>query len=590
MIMIKRLFKNGSIVIKLVFSCSPGAVLCKLLGSAAVAVLAPVSIWLTQNLVDSVLAGGGSLEDFRIWGWAAALLVAMFFSASGSRVEALLDIVLKRKLCCAITDRMIEKHHKIEYACYENKETFDIISRMGNSPERILLDAFLKTAETFVCFVSIVGNAVVFSQLGLVFSVVYLLCLLPLFLLSYKSYKMMAVLFDEQTEDYRRMKYYMKLLSGKSSVFELKLFHAVRYILEMWRQVTDRVIRNHVRTTWRAQKYMLYGSMLYLVWTGYLVYTIVGLGVTGRATVGLCAALIAAASSIVDNVYSLIWNAESLSEKLIQAEYLNRFLELPETAEYGNRKLADGQITIKFEHVSFTYPGAQEPSLKDASFSFSAGEHVAVVGKNGAGKTTLIKLLCRLYKPDSGQILMNGIPLEEFQKTALQEALGVVFQDYGSYYMTLRENVAFGALKHAGDDLLILSALEKAGFPKEKSRLDDVYGKLEENGIDLSGGEWQKVAIARAYISDCRFLILDEPAAALDPMAESALYQGFLSLMEEKEKGCLIVSHRLASARIADRVIVLDQGRVAEEGTHEELLGKDGIYAKMWQAQSGLYQ
>lgn len=588
--MIKHLFKNGLTAIKLVFSCSPGAVLCKLLGSAAVAVLAPVSIWLTQNLVDSVLAGGGSMEDFRIWGWAAALLVAMFFSASGSRAEALLDIVLKRKLCCAITDRMIEKHHKIEYACYENKETFDVISRMGNSPERILLDAFLKTAETFVYFVSIVGNAVVFSQLGLVFSVVYLLCLLPLFLLSYKSYKMMAVLFDEQTEDYRRMKYYMKLLSGKSSVFELKLFHAVRYILEMWRQVTDRVIRDHVRTTWRAQKYMLFGSILYLVWTGYLVYTIVGLGVTGKATVGLCAALIAAASSIVDNVYSLIWNAESLSEKLIQAEYLNRFLELPETAEYGNRKLADGQITIKFEHVSFTYPGAREPSLKDASFSFSAGEHVAVVGKNGAGKTTLIKLLCRLYKPDSGQILMNGIPLEEFQKTALQTALGVVFQDYGSYYMTLRENVAFGALEHIDDDLSILSALEKAGFPKEKSRLDDVYGKLEENGIDLSGGEWQKVAIARAYISDCRFLILDEPAAALDPMAESALYQGFLSLMEEKEKGCLIVSHRLASARMADRVIVLDQGRVAEEGTHEELLGKDGIYANMWQAQSGLYQ
>ncbi len=150
--------------------------------------------------------------------------------------------------------------------------------------------------------------------------------------------------------------------------------------------------------------------------------------------------------------------------------------------------------------------------------------------------------------------------------------------------------MAFWALEHIDDDSLILSALEKAGFPKEKSRLDDVYGKLEENGIDLSGGEWQKVAIARAYISDCRFLILDEPAAALDPMAESALYQGFLSLMEEKEKGCLIVSHRLASARMADRVIVLDQGRVTEEGTHEELLGKDGIYAKMWLAQSGLYQ
>ena len=224
------------------------------------------------------------------------------------------------------------------------------------------------------------------------------------------------------------------------------------------------------------------------------------------------------------------------------------------------------------------------------SVEIKGGEHIALVGVNGAGKSTIIKLLCRLYRPQSGRIVVNGIDLQEFSQEQLQKLFSVVFQDYNRFYLTLRENVAAGALERKEDDESVRKALRMAGIENEKllMELDLPLGKLEEQGIELSGGQWQRIAIARAYFTDSEFVILDEPTSALDPIAENAMYENIASILTQKS--CIFISHRLASAKMADRILVLSKGQIQEEGSHAELMERGGIYADMYRMQSSWYE
>jgi len=236
--------------------------------------------------------------------------------------------------------------------------------------------------------------------------------------------------------------------------------------------------------------------------------------------------------------------------------------------------------------VVFTYPKTEAKILNGVSFEVKEGERVALVGENGAGKSTIIKLLCRLYKPDSGRILINGMDIQMVDAAALRRVFSVVFQDFCKYTMTLRENIAFGDLTKLNDDNALHDAL-KMGLANGIAELDTPLGKLEEDGVDISGGQWQRIAVARACLPDSAFVILDEPTASLDPVAESNMYHSFAEVL--KNRGCIMISHRLASARMADKIVVLSDGIVIETGGHEDLMSASGLYARMYESQSAWY-
>lgn len=223
---------------------------------------------------------------------------------------------------------------------------------------------------------------------------------------------------------------------------------------------------------------------------------------------------------------------------------------------------------------------------------FYANERISLVGENGAGKSTIVKLLCKLYQPSSGRITINGIDINDIPVCELKKIFSVVFQDYASYSLTLRENIAFGDIDKIADDTALADAMGQGlaiGILENLHRnLDTNLGKIEENGVDLSGGQWQRIAISRACLSDSSFIILDEPTAALDPVAEAEMYRTFAAVLEKK--GCILISHRLASAKMADRIYVLKDGVVAEKGSHEELLARGGLYESMFRSQSSWYQ
>jgi ABC-type multidrug transport system fused ATPase/permease subunit len=266
-------------------------------------------------------------------------------------------------------------------------------------------------------------------------------------------------------------------------------------------------------------------------------------------------------------------------------EHYYKFLSLPEIQNDGVQ-LTGEPPHIVFENVVFAYPNTDAKILNGVSFDVKQGERVALVGENGAGKSTIVKLLCRLYKPDSGRILINGTDIQSVEAASLRRVFSVVFQDFCKYTLTLRENVAFGDLSKLHDDNAIRAAL-KMGLADGIAGLDTPLGKLEENGADISGGQWQRIAVARACLPDSAFVILDEPTASLDPVAESNMYHSFAEVL--KNRGCIMISHRLASARMADKIIVLSEGVVSEMGGHADLMAAGGLYSRMFVSQSAWY-
>jgi ATP-binding cassette subfamily B protein len=247
---------------------------------------------------------------------------------------------------------------------------------------------------------------------------------------------------------------------------------------------------------------------------------------------------------------------------------------------------------FEFRNVSFRYPGASRLVLNGLNFQLRPGERVALIGENGEGKTTIVKLLCRLYDPVEGQILLDGVDLREYDLADLYREIGVIFQDYMRYEMTARENIAVGRIEKIDN----LPLLEQSA---RKSLADEVVGKLEagyeqmlgrrfENGVDLSGGEWQKVALARAYLRDAQLLILDEPTSALDARSEYEVFQRFAELTAGKM--AVFISHRFSTVRMADRIVVLENGRIAEDGDHESLTHLGGRYAEMFELQAASYR
>ncbi len=398
-----------------------------------------------------------------------------------------------------------------------------------------------------------------------------------------------------QTPTRRQMDYLRQVGGSKEAAKELKLFNLSGYLTDRFSALSQNIYNENVALNRRR---LFWGGMLAIVGQiGY--YAAYGLSIyrtiQGSYTVGDLTLITTAIMQAMSNIQQVFSTLSGVADQALFLTDLIAFFEMKPTVESRPNGLPVPRPILRgfeFRDVSFTYPGTTRRILKNFNFTLSPGERVALIGENGQGKTTVVKLITRLYDPSEGQILLDGIDLREYDLAKLHAEIGVIFQDFMRYEMTARENIAVGRIEvpHAPEEIAYAAekSLAVEVVAKLENGFDQMLGRRFEGGVDLSGGEWQKIALARAYLRDAQLLILDEPTASLDARSECEVFERFAELTYDKM--ALLISHRFSTVRMADRIVVLERGRLVEEGSHTQLLALGGRYAAMFEMQAASYR
>jgi len=603
-------------VIRLVWDASP-AVTGGLFAATVVAGVIPaVSAYTSKLLVNAVVSGIVVRNtpnpppdivrlDFGIWHPAfstvnaiivLAVLQLLIFAliAFLSTMRNITQQLLQNAVSMRIQLMVMEKAASLDLAFYEDPASYDLLRRAQtdsiNRPVLMISTAF-GLVQTALTFVTMIALLVVVSPL---LAVLALLSPVPAFIADtrygWRGYNIARW----GSRLLRRMNYLVTLLTTDSYAKEVKLFGLGRYFIDRYRLIGERYYGSQRSQV--VRRYLtgfLWGNLSTIATS--VTYLYVALqAIAGRLTLGDLTLYTTAAQSVQNSIQGILGGFSGMYEHNL---YLSNLFELMETESVLPTR-ADpvpvptpvrGEIT--FDHVSFAYPGATDNALTDLSFTVSAGETIAIVGRNGAGKTTLFKLICRLYDPGEGRILIDGVDIRDYDPAQLRAQIGGMFQDYVTYQATAAENIGLGSLGAIADRDAILKASRQAGSDGLIAALpqgyDTALGKWFDAGVNLSGGEWQKVALARAFMRDARILLLDEPTSALDAQAEYELFERIHSLT--RGRTAVYISHRFSTVRRADRIVFLEHGRLVEEGTHEQLMRLNGRYARLFRLQASAY-
>ena len=399
-----------------------------------------------------------------------------------------------------------------------------------------------------------------------------------------------------QTPRKRIMDYLRQVAGGKEAAKELKLFNLSAWFTNRFRGLSQEIYEENVAL---ANKKMLWGGLLSLISTiGYYSAYVFAIyeAISGRyPTIGVFALVTAAIQQAQSNFQQAFSTASGIADQALFLTDLIAFFEIkPSVQDKPNALPAPRPIRrgFEFRNVSFAYPGTERRVLKNFNFTIEPGQRIALIGENGQGKTTIVKLITRLYDPTEGQILLDGIDLRDYSLDDLHREMGVIFQDFMRYEMTVRENIGVGHVEVPHSEADLETAAHKSLADEVVKKLpggyDQMLGRRFVSGVDLSGGEWQRIALARAYLRDAQLLILDEPTAALDAKSELEVFERFAELTAGKM--ALLISHRFSTVRMADRIVVLSGGRLVEEGTHRQLIALGGQYAAMFEMQAASYR
>jgi len=596
-----KVIKNCALAARLVFRYAPWNAVWMLLGFFLPGTFSGIQIILVQRIVDSgaayVGAGqeGASQALEAMAGNGVLLVLLLFFWVMLQKLGIYENKVIDTRLTKYMAPDIMEKLERLDYRDFESKEVQEVLQRVSQSPWQNIRECFYRTVLTVQTVSSIFFVLGVYMTISVWIGIGLALVAVPMVVMNFSATHRLHRVLWETTDEGRRMKDLKGLLQNKNAMYEMKVFESHTLIAEKWKAASGRVESEIRREGARGIVLESVGKLFNLLYCVFIIVTLAYSLFYGTVTLGQFVGAIGSIGALISKINSSSWYLSDVVRTALEIEFYREFLKLGERMETGNVEELS-HCDIAFENVSFSYPGTEREVLSHVTFRIREGERVAFVGENGAGKSTIIKLLCGLYQPDRGRVLIGGVEVRELSEQFRRKLLSVVFQDFQGYELTLRENVALGNIERLGDDAALLEALRLAGAeelalaqpggPGPKG-LDRILGHLEEGGSDLSKGQWQRVAIARAFLADAAFCVLDEPTASLDPVAESSMYENFARIFHKS--GTIMISHRLASAKMADRIMVLDGGRIVQNGSHEKLMQEEGLYRTMYLAQSSWY-
>ena len=566
-------------------------------------VIPVATFWVGKLILDSVIAakaGTGSLS--HVWRYLALELAIVLSGEILARASSLIESLLGDLFSNAMSVQLMEHAARLDLAQFEDPEFYDHLERARRQTVgRIaLLSLLLSMSQDALTLLTLAGALIAYSPWLLLLLAI---AVIPSFLGETHFASLGYSLLFRWTPERRQLDYLRYVGASDKTAKEVQMFGLAPWLTDRYRDLSQKFYEENRSLSLRRGVVSALLSILGTIgyYTAYVVILI--RAVKGEITIGTLTFLAASFGRGRDVIQNILLSASNVYEQALYLRDLFVFLDMRPTIE-SPPDARPVPSTIKsgfvFENVGFKYPGSDRWAVRNVNLVLGPGERVALVGENGAGKTTLTKLMARLYDPTEGRITLDGVDLKEYDLASLRRAIGVIFQDFVRYDMRFDENIGVGEIesvrtdleKNNGTPVAITAAAENSLaaslLPRFSKGYQQMLGRRFDDGVDLSGGEWQKIALARAYIRDAQVLILDEPTAALDARAEYEVFLRFSELVAGRM--AVLISHRFSTVRMADRIIVLRHGKVEEQGSHEELLAKQGLYEELFTMQAAGYR
>ncbi|MDD2521701.1 MAG: ABC transporter ATP-binding protein [Anaerolineaceae bacterium] len=592
--------RNTPQAFKLVWQASKRHTLINFSLIPLIAVLPAAQSWVGKMIVDRILQAIDMGADVQA-GLRLVLPFVLFefalllFSTLLSSLKSLSTNILRSLLTKHVNTLIIDKSINLDLQYFEDPVFYDTMQnarRRADSSALAIVNAISQVAQQLITLISLVALLVGFSPW---LAVVVILAAIPNFLSNSRFAGMSFRALSRRAPESRLLSYIEMLLTSNETVKEIKLFGLGEALKKRYEKLFTQFQEEDTAIARRNTLASLgWGMLSNLAYYGSYIWVIVRT-ITQAITLGDMTMFLSVFRQSQRAVQSLLENFSQLYENNLYLDNLLDFLKIePALESPENGKIAPAPIEsgIRFENVSFQYPGSEKYVLKNINLFIKPGESIALVGLNGAGKTTLIKLLTRLYDPTEGRITLDGTDLREFDLNSLHQRFGVIFQDFVRYQFSVRENIGFGQIEELDNQARIEMAADKGGADEVVAELPDGYdtvlGRRWNRGHELSGGQWQKIALSRAFMRKAEVLILDEPTSALDAEAEYEIFLRFRELMEGRV--AVLISHRFSTVRMADRIVVLQEGRIVELGSHEDLMSRNQAYAHLFNLQAEGYR
>jgi len=504
------------------------------------------------------------------------------------------DFLFRSKIQNALNFLFYKKVSKLDIAHLEDTKTQDLIAKASDTFTWRSPDLLRHFSYMFNNFVSYVSSFIILIPFGLVTPFFVTLVTLPRFFLRAKYGRLQWSIYGAGTPDVRKLWYFRRILSDKTSVIESRIFQSRRVLLRRFKKIQNHLFEMNKKPVVEFLRILAFPQLLEGGVIFFFAYLKLPDVLSGKISIGDFTFFISLLDRITTSAGDMILNFGDLYDDNLYVNHYFEVLNLPKLVKKPKNPKEidiDKPISFEFRNVSFKYPGTENFVLKDINFSIEPKDNIAIVGANGAGKTTIVKLLCRFYDVTSGEILVNGVNIKDLDLDNWYRCIGTLFQEFMHYDFTVRENIMLGNPKVKNEDKMRLAA-NQSGVSEFVEALPNKYnqllGRQFEGGVELSQGQWQKLAIARAFYEGAQILILDEPTSAIDAESEYEIFQNLNK--HYKDKTLFLISHRFSTVRNANKIIVLKEGRILETGSHDELLRVGGLYARMFRKQALGYQ